>query len=466
MILYALALFSKTTACTLPAALVLAAWIKKEPLDRRRRLQIASFLAVGVAMGLLTVWWERNVQKTSGHQFQLTKPEALIVAGRALWFYAGKLLWPSGLTFSYPRWPVGGDWRLWLWPASALAAAAGLAESWRRGRRAPAIAFLFFASALSPLLGFIPLYTFQYAFAADHYQYVASMGLIALFAAAAALKLAPSEPSVPRAHPAALLLLAVLGVLTWNRASAFAGAEPLWRDTLRKNPASWMSYENLACVLIEQKRLPEAETLLKTSLALKPDEFRTHYDLGFLYDLERRAPEALAEYEEALRLEPRHLNSRYKLAHLLSSLGRDEEASAQYRQALATDPDNAQTRYAFGLLLSRRNRLDDAVAQYREAVRLDPRYYPAHNNLGNALQRLNRPDEALAEYRTALAIEPGFPEAHFNLALMLEKAGRLEEAAAEYSVALQLKQDFAAARQRLNAVRAGLLRSGRPLPGI
>ena len=42
---------------------------------------------------------------------------------------------------------------------------------------------LFFGATLGPVLGFIMLYTFRYTFVADHYQYLASIGPIALVSA-------------------------------------------------------------------------------------------------------------------------------------------------------------------------------------------------------------------------------------------------------------------------------------------
>ena len=106
--LYLLALFAKTTACTLPAALVLVLWWRRQKLDWRRALQIVPFVLAGLAMGLLAIWWERNRQGTQGDTFDLPFLQRLLIASRAIWFYLGKLLWPAHLCFSYPQWPVSG----------------------------------------------------------------------------------------------------------------------------------------------------------------------------------------------------------------------------------------------------------------------------------------------------------------------------------------------------------------------
>ena len=49
--------------------------------------------------------------------------------------------------------------------------------------RSVEVAAVFYVATLSPLLGFIMLYTFRYTFVADHYQYVACLGPVALVAA-------------------------------------------------------------------------------------------------------------------------------------------------------------------------------------------------------------------------------------------------------------------------------------------
>jgi hypothetical protein len=59
--LHALALFAKTTACTLPAVLLLVLWLKNEPVNWRRIFQVLPFLLLGFGMGLLSVWWENHL---------------------------------------------------------------------------------------------------------------------------------------------------------------------------------------------------------------------------------------------------------------------------------------------------------------------------------------------------------------------------------------------------------------------
>ena len=185
VIFYVLALSAKATACTLPAALFLILWLQKKPITMRRLLQIVPFVILGIGMGLLVVWWERYHQGTNRAVFTFLSPlERILVASRAIWFYLSKLFWPSKLTFIYPRWNISpADLLNYLWLLACIAACAAIYYLRRYFGRSLEVAAAFFVVTLSPVLGFIMLFTFRYTFVADHYQYLACIGPIALASA-------------------------------------------------------------------------------------------------------------------------------------------------------------------------------------------------------------------------------------------------------------------------------------------
>ena len=127
LVLYALALCAKTTACTLPVTLLLILWLKEKPIGRVRVAQTLPFFVFGLGMGLLAIWWERYHQGTEGTVFAIPWLQRVLIAGHAFWFYLGKLVWPANLTFIYPRWTING--RRYLRISVAVAAAAFWAGS-------------------------------------------------------------------------------------------------------------------------------------------------------------------------------------------------------------------------------------------------------------------------------------------------------------------------------------------------
>lgn len=418
LLCYALALFSKTTACTLPAALLLILWLKKIPITLRHLTQIAPFVLLGIAMGLVTIWWERHHQGTQGELFGIGLPERFLVASRALWFYLGKLFWPVDLAFSYPRWTISVANPLdYVWLLATAVLAASIYFTRRRLGRGPEVALVYFAATLSPMLGFIMLYTFRYSFVADHYQYLATIGPLAL--AAAGLTLCGKFLGRQRAilQPVLLaVLLASLGVLTWQQCKMYLNSDALWQATIARNPQSWMAYNNIAISLLQKGKTDEA----------------------------------IAHYNKALELDPNYGEGHYNLANALLRLGRTEEAVAHYEKALEIYPNNISARYNLASVLVQSGRVEEGIAHHRKALELNPKNAGAHNNLGVALLRLGRVEEATAHYRQALALDPNNSQANYNLANTLVQKGLLDEAVQHYKRAVQSNPRDAAAHDRLS----------------
>ncbi len=341
---FALALFAKTTACTLPAGLVLVAWLQGIRLDARRKLALVPYVAMGLAMGLVAIWWEQNLQGTRGDRFALAPLESILVAGRAIGFYLEKLVWPVDLAFSYPRFeidpanPVG-----YLWPIGSLLLAAVLWVGRSRFGRGPIAAYVFFVASLSPLLGFIPLFTFLYTFVADHYVYVASMGPIALLSALAALGFGKMGSAGKRASAlAALLLFSALGLATWNQAGTYESPETLWRHTLESNPNSWMAEHNLGRALLGKGRYREAIAHYQRALTIRPDMHRPHRGIALALRALGRPEAALRHLDRAIELKPDFVRAYRQRGAILLELGRPSEAVPNFEAVLERVPDDAQ----------------------------------------------------------------------------------------------------------------------------
>ncbi|HEX4119129.1 MAG TPA: O-GlcNAc transferase, partial [Verrucomicrobiae bacterium] len=246
-----LALFAKTTACTLPAVLFLTLWIQRKPINLRRILQIAPFLLAGVGMGIVTVWFERHHQYAVGETFAIRPLARLLIASRAVWFYLGKLIWPVNLSFSYARWHIDPANPLaYIWLVCGVLATAAILALRRFAGRGPETAMLFYVAVLSPLLGLIMEYTFRYSFVADHYQYAACIGPLALAAAGIDKFVVRAGRSLLLRPVTYALLLGILGTLTWRQCRIYDNSETLWRATLERSPGSTIARNNLSQVLL------------------------------------------------------------------------------------------------------------------------------------------------------------------------------------------------------------------------
>jgi len=419
--LFALALCSKTVAATLPAALLLVHWWKRGRLAWRRDVPpLVQFFVLGVAAGSFTAWVERKLVGAEGAAFDLTPIQRGLIAGRAAWFYLGKLVWPADLVFIYPRWNVSQTvWWQVLYPVAALALVA-LLWMLRRRWRGPLAGTLFFLGTLFPALGFFDVYPFLFSFVADHFQYLASLGIIAL-AAAGTARLLERRRLWRRPAGDALCLagVAVLAVLTWKQSHLYADGETLYRATIRGNPACWMAYNNLAGSLIARGATDEALGLVQKALELRPDYPEAHNNLGLVSTRRGRLDQAIWHYRRALQLDPTYPEAHNNLGFALAGRGDLDEAIAHYRRALEGDPGHAGVHYNLAMALIGQGEERRAAAHLRQAVELQPDFLEAHNNLGILLARGGRLDEAIEQFRQALEIAPASAEVRGNLDMAL-----------------------------------------------
>ena len=132
-------------------------------------------------------------------------------AGWVWWFYLYKALIPTGLSFVYPRWVIDASaWLAWL-PLLAASGLAAAAWGWRRSWGRPLLfALAYYSLLLSPVLGFFDIYYMRFSYVADHYQYLALVGIVAL-AVAGLRALWARAPKVPRVLVVSATATAVYG---------------------------------------------------------------------------------------------------------------------------------------------------------------------------------------------------------------------------------------------------------------
>src|SRR5438874_627491 len=399
--LFLLGLLSKTAIVTLPLAWLVIFWWKRGAISWRRDIVPSiPFFFLAVAAGLVTRWFENTGIGYKATILDLSMLDRCLIAGRAFWFQLSNLFWPSNLMFVYPRWDINSvlAWQ-YLFPIVVLVLLLIL-WSLRRWSRAPLAGVLVYLLLLLPSLGFLNIYFFIYSFVADHWQYLACLGIITPCASGIVLLTARSKYWQAWLEPGITLLIAgTLFVLTTRQSRTYSDIETLYRTTIAQNPACWMAQVNLGNILYQANRISEAMDLFNQAKRTKPAV--AHYSLG----------------------------------NALMQKGRTSEAIDQYGEALTIDPDDAEAHNNLGNALLLRGRTPEAIHEYEQALRLNPTYAKAHNNLGNALVEIRRASEAIDHYKEALRIYPNSVDAHTNLAAALAQIGQVSQAIEQLNAA-------------------------------
>lgn len=461
-LLFTLAVLSKTTAATLPGVVLVIQWWRTGRLDWKRDvLPVLPWFAAGVAFGVLSGGIEREGYDVRSSEFMLSPVQHLLLACRELWFYAAKLAWPAGLMFNYPRWDVNAAvWWQWLYPLGALAVAAALCLLARRSR-APLAAFLFFAGNLLPVMGFLYIDWFMFSFVADHFQYVATLGIIVPVAVAVALAAGKARAAGRWAiRVAAGILVFTLSALSWKQCQMYRDMETFYQVMTHSNPGSGMAHYNYGLVLLKVPgRLSEALGQMDEALRLRPGDVKLKDQIARIFLDTGRTQDALDALNESVAIDPDDAFAHYLLGGVLSQLPeRRAEAIVHLETSVRLKPDEAQTHIALAnALLATPGRAQEAIGQYQEALRINPVLSEAHAMLGNAFAAMpGRGQDAIAQYQESLQLRSDVAEVHYWLANALAPLpGRKQEAIVEYEEALRLRPGMKEVRDKLRELQGG-----------
>ena len=435
LVLFILALLSKSVTSSLPAVILLLMWWKRARINWRDVALLIPFFLFGAVMGTLTSWMEKHVVGATGPEWDWSVAQRILIAGRAVWFYLAKDFWPHPLSFVYHRWTIEtADAFQWLFPIALVAAFLVLLK-WNRS---VACAGIFFVVTLFPALGFVNVYPMRYSFVADHFQYLAAIAPISV---AAAL--------IRRQYWLNLPLLAILAFLTFQQAGVYQNAESLWRDVVAKDDDSFLGHYQLGMVLLDRGDAAGAESQFQQCSSIDPTLADGWLGLAAVAESRGDLPQARQYLTDAEIAEPSNPLSIYELGvvdrrrgHLdlaeremgvaaknlpdpspaFEQIGEIEMskpnlpvAQEAFDQALESNPDRIDTHNNLAALLIAQQRLDDAEDQCNQALRLDPDDALACNDMGIINARRGNRDEAVEYFQRALRADPSLAQAKENL---------------------------------------------------
>ena len=501
---------SKTVAITLPATLLVWVWWQQGRITARDFSQVAPLFLLGLVIGGYGISHYATETPTAAEH---SLAESVIIAAKALWFYAGKLLWPEPLLFIYHHWDKNPAQLLnWLPVLGALALAAALWLARHRIGRGPLAGALFFAITLAPTLGLVPFRFMQFSFAADRYQYLALAGLVAVLVGGAVhlgQRLMAADAKLAPRHwrqlgwGALALMLTSYGLLSHQRSLLFQDQVVLFRDVVATNPSANEVGHILGTFLMERKRWQEAEEAYLAALEHYPAEIKIHANLASILMEQERLEEAEQLLQQALEYESAHLNRqqsletatgevvavRINLGLILKRLGRLEEAEQALERALELKPGSKEARHNLVLVLQEQGNHAKALRLLEQIARLNPSvdvYYQmgelatelgqtavAERYFNRALSaspesayalkqqavvlfQSGKYEESLRMFRQSIARNPEDAEAHANLGAVLGQMGRYQEAVHSLEQALAIDPGLKAVRENLEKARSQL----------
>ncbi|MBF0279900.1 MAG: tetratricopeptide repeat protein [SAR324 cluster bacterium] len=308
LFLFLIALLSKSSLVMFPALLV----VYQLGFSKKRKIPdnyyLMPFFILALVSGLLSVWVENQYigLKTSGFASGIL--EKTIIASHAAFFYIEKLLWPHSYMAVYPKWEIDlKQFHLYLPLLCWLIAAVILFLKYKAWGRPLLLGAAAFALSLFPVLGFFNVAGFSITYVWLHLVYLPSIPIFILIVQGGIWisdHFQRKKSHLMRSLPGGsiVLIVLILGTLTWYQSRLYKNEETLWSDTLRKNPSSWMAFHHLGNVFLDQGKFEEALQMFNQEIRNNPNASQGYASRALAYSRLKRYDLAVESFNFAIRL--------------------------------------------------------------------------------------------------------------------------------------------------------------------
>ncbi len=365
----------------------------------------AIFFLVAAGFTVINLWFQSH--STDEVIRNATLVQRLLGAGAVVWFYLWKAILPLHLSFVYSQWDINPGNLLWWLPLAAAVAVTTLLV-WQRNSRSskwirPVLfAWTFFCLALLPVMGFTDVTYMRNSLVADHYQYIAIIGVVALAAAAVYRGSQRRTPAWQCAlNIGAGCVVAALLILTRQQAALYANAMTLYTNTAEHNPTSDLIQLNLGVEHYKAGQINDAVQHFQAALQINPSNDSAHMDLGTALISLGRLDDAIQQFQEVLRLKPSSAATAHcSMGIALIKAGRPRKAIEHLQTSLEINPKHLEAcnNLAWVLATASDDTVRDpirAVELAQKAIELDPKHTDFFNTLGVAYYRAGHWQDAI-----------------------------------------------------------------------
>jgi protein O-mannosyl-transferase len=385
-----------------------------------------------------------SVQASAGAMSEVVTPIIRVqTAVLAYVRYLAMMIWPFGLSVTYPR-----DRE----PMVAAIAFCGLllaAITWgavlwnRRGGRYALAGWIWYAGMLVPVCGLVAIGDQSMA---DRYTYLPLVGLFLAIVWCGAVWLGEANEKWGLALAFAVIVL--YAAVSTKQCGYWHDSERLFRHAVAITPENGKAHSNLGkAILDNQGPRGEAVEQFRKAIEVNPRDYVAHTNLGLLERENGNLPGAIQHYQEAIAAKPNHAMAHNNLAVAYAAMGRMAEAERTCRDALQIDADFSEAHSNLARALASQGRYQEAVPHYRRTIELSPGSAQDNLDLGIALAAQVSVEEGVEQCKTALKMDPNYVEGRNELAKIYHQWAN------QQSGSLRLRSLQAAADQWVEVLR-------------
>ena len=500
-------------AATVPLVVLLIAWWKHHKADAKLAATCVALLVAGVAMLSLSSSIEKSragvLSSTAWNRASSETAELVTraqIAGRAVVFYATKLVFPHPIAIDYPRWQTPRDVEqfrtftpdparaaartadvgpskviAYAYPLLVIAVVIAAWSSRKRFGRGPVLVALAFTLLLAPSLGFIDLGWMRYSFVSNRALYLASVPLIAGLVWIGDRLLARANDRTVTVSSAGLVVALFTVLSAAVIAPRFENASKFWKANARviQSSRSWWPRYELALTLLnypDPAAFREAVVAVEDVRRIKPDEPAAIVLLGLLRQQDGDELGAMKAFEASIDsfggFAPAHYSVAESFRIQADRVPTDPlprlRALEYYRNAAARDPFDALSRVQYGRTaweIAKRLNVDDpagaekfvntASESFDEAIELRPYDVGMLIDISKTLIEMGKLAPAGSLLETARSIAPNRSDVYEVIAdaALARRPSDINGADVSLRLAISLDGKAVSPRLKLGAMR-------------
>ena len=399
--LFALALFSKIQAVSLPLSMICLDYLRQGRLQWREVLAKAPYFSMSLAMGLAGIYFlgsEGSLDDATTYTFL----QRLAVGAYAYTVYLVKLVVPYEMSPLYP-YPSVLPW--YIYGAFATTGLAIAIMVWAYFRRHAAVAFslafftvnvMFMLQVLGAGQGFI----------ADRFTYVGYFGLfwgLAYGLQQLSLKRVQRTAVIRGACVAVLLVFAAV---SFRQTRIWQNGGTLWAHTRALYPKASTPHGNYGQYVRDQGQLDLALEAFSAAIAADPNSGAYYNSRGKLHFDNGRIEEAIRDYTAGIAADPELGEVYVNRGAANAQSGRYDQALADINRGLELDPENINGYSNRSLLYFTTGRLKEAIADYTTILQMQPERHEYWHERGLARGRMGDLDGGRADLNLAIRLAP------------------------------------------------------------
>lgn len=291
--------------------------------------------------------------------------ERCFMAGDAIAFYLGKLVWPTKLCADYGWYPQYMREQSWFHLLGIVPVCVFAVALLVRRYSSLLLCLLVFVAALSPVLGFVPFTYQSVSLVADRFAYLAMLGP-ALLLARLTMRLHPGW-----IFAIATVVVSLLGTQSWHQTRPWRTDLALAIHTREVNRRSIFAASTIAQQMMRQGEQERALELCLEIAQLNPHSSRALINLAQFYSFYGQNSAAIDLLQSALTLHSTSSLAHRLLAECMEDKGQLDQAVEHYRLAQKygrQDENRIVLQMSEGSLLMRLERYPAAAEVFSRAI--------------------------------------------------------------------------------------------------